>query len=154
MIAVTFTDHRTATSDNLYSFIDEHFPQGLAVDVIWTGQSREGSALLLLPQEPGHASIGLTKLDVDGHLINTDEAVRIRQGLATDPFNITTHTSRGLPTAAPVVDVQRHGRSGIGKTDAPGVLERHTRLRDRLDAGQPLLDGRTPEVPKPTGRQL
>ena len=154
MITVTLTDHRTATSDNLYTFIDEHFPQGLAVDVIWTGQSREGSALLLLPQEPGHASIGLTKLDVDGHLINTDEAVRIRQGLATDPFNITTHTSRGLPAAAPANEVRAGGRRGIGKPDAPDMLERHTRLRDRLD-GDPMAALRdAPAITRHVDRQL
>lgn len=106
MLELTFTDGRTTQAPTWQHFIDEHFPAGLEVQHIWTGQTSRGSALLLLPTEAGHAHISLCRVVIDGHAFDADDAVRIRTGAAPDPIGATTHTSAGAPALTAVGAVE------------------------------------------------
>ena len=88
MLTFTMPNGDTTSAPDLRAFIDNVIPQGVSVDLLWTGHGTGDAptALLLMPREPDHAFVAVTRIDGGGMHIGAREARAIAQGRLDDPL--------------------------------------------------------------------
>jgi hypothetical protein len=167
MLTFTFANGRTAEAENLHAFMDRHFPPGLAIDAVWTGNTTD-AALLLLPRDARHAFIALSRIDGPDVSLGGRESELIATGRMTDPFEIPSsgatdairnrlHSamqSIGLasrtsvsPQAAPTYTTRGDGfTAALPSEHAASPAASHTPGKERPRFTFALTDGRTVEA--------